>query len=362
MANETATAPAANANAEQPFFAQGIPVEVGKVQRELKKLWQDSHETATRASRLNLVIFSAAEHSLRANTALVERISRQHALRAILIAAKPQKDSGDRVRAWVNAHCQISKSGAKQRCSEQIAFQLEGAARDQGLIPNIVLSHLDGDLPLYFWRQGEFSPAPDPRLLSWVDRLLFDSAEWTDPAKQFAILEKLAADAGLENALGDLNWGRLTGLRVAIAQFFDAGAERLTEVAVTHAPGSRLTAHLLVGWLGAQLGWEAKDGLKFAAAEGTEVAVKFAERAGPRIARVEIRTASGNEFAISRDGGSDYYTASAKTAGREQRQLLPVGAEDLAALVSAELAYGGEHRCYRKALRLVVESQRAMEG
>ncbi len=71
------------------FFSDGIPVEIGKIQRELKKLWQDS-KTATRASRLNLVIYSAAEHSIRANTALVEKITREHALRAILISAKPQ--------------------------------------------------------------------------------------------------------------------------------------------------------------------------------------------------------------------------------------------------------------------------------
>ena len=161
MPAEAATEPPVT---EQPFFAQGIPVEVGKIQRELKKLWQDSHETATRASRLNLVIFSDAEHSLRANTALVERITRQHALRAILIAAKPHKPE-TRVRAWVNAHCQISRSGQKQRCSEQIAFQLEGDAWKQGLVPNLVFSNLDSDLPLYLWRQGEFSDTPAKR--SW---------------------------------------------------------------------------------------------------------------------------------------------------------------------------------------------------
>src|SRR4051794_2657303 len=108
------------AEAPEQFFAQGIPVEIGKIQRELKKLWQDSDRVATRASRLNLVIYSAAESSLRANTALVEQIARRHALRAILIAAKPQYSDGSRVRAWINAHCQVSKTGAKQRCSEQI--------------------------------------------------------------------------------------------------------------------------------------------------------------------------------------------------------------------------------------------------
>ena len=92
---------------QSEFFGPGISVEVGKIQRELKKLWQQSDQTATRASRLNLVLYNSGESSIRANTALVEQIARQHAIRAIIIAAKPQLP-GNHVRAWVNAHCQIN--------------------------------------------------------------------------------------------------------------------------------------------------------------------------------------------------------------------------------------------------------------
>ena len=144
----------------------------------MKKLWQDSHETATRASRLNLVFFSDARTAPCApNTALVEQIARQHALRAILIAVQGRTRDKTRVRAWVNAHCQISKNGQKQRCSEQIAIQLEGEARTSGLVPNLVFSHLDSDLPLYFWRQGHFSSSPSEQLMAWVDCLIYDSAD-----------------------------------------------------------------------------------------------------------------------------------------------------------------------------------------
>ena len=127
------------AETTEQFFGAGLTVEIGQIHRELKKLWQEGDGNATRASRLNLVIYSDAPHSLRANTALIEQIARQHALRAILIAAKPQTTER-RIRAWVNAHCQVSKSGAKQRCSEQIAFQLEGDARNLGLTPNLIFS------------------------------------------------------------------------------------------------------------------------------------------------------------------------------------------------------------------------------
>lgn len=356
--------PTETATLEQPFFAQGIPVEVGNIQRELKKLWQDSHEMATRASRLNLVIFSTAQASLRANTALVEQVAKQHALRALLIASKPQENE-TKVRAWVNAHCQISKSGQKQRCSEQIAIQLQGEARTAGYVPNLVFSHLDSDLPLYFWRQGHFSSSPSEQLMAWVDCLIYDSADWPEPGAQFAIIKKLAADANLENGLADLNWTRLKGLRSAVAQFFDApdaqaALTTLDALEITHAPGARTQAILLAGWLGVQLGWQVAGGSPwrqagFRAPDGRAVAVTFHEQAGPGISKAVLRASEGGNFVVSRDAESKFFNTCAHcgAAGREQNQVLPVGPEELAELVSDELVHGGGHRVYGKVLELV---------
>jgi hypothetical protein len=64
---------------------------------------------------------------LRANTAIVREITKDHACRSILIAARAKSAKND-VRAWVNAHCHLTKTGAKQTCSEQIAFLLEGTS------------------------------------------------------------------------------------------------------------------------------------------------------------------------------------------------------------------------------------------
>ncbi len=357
MPTETAT--------EQSFFGPGIPVEVGKIPRELKKLWQDSHETATRASRLNLVIYNSGESSIRANTALVEKIALQHAIRAIIIAAKPHLP-GNSVRAWVNAHCQINKNGAKQRCSEQIAFELTGEARHQGLTPNLVLGHLDSDLPLYLWRQGEFAN-PSEQLMSWVDRLIFDSAEWPQSAEQFALLRRISEASDLEaGALADLNWTRLAGLRSAIAQFFDApdaleSLSKLESVEIVHAPGVGVhtRALLLVGWLAAQLGWQRADdnALHFRAGDGRTVTVEFTPGGadGEGIKRVSLHAAAGGgDFTVSRDAGSDFYTTCAHCgSAREHRGVLPVGPEDLAALVSAELVHDGGHDTYARALEIV---------
>ena len=72
--------------------------------------------------------------------------------------------------------------------------------------------------------------------------------------------------------------------------------------------------------------------------------------------RVVLRTAGGGEFTISREEGSDFFSTSAHCGnGGDQRQMLPVGAEDLASLVSAELVHGGGHKAYLRALAAVEE-------
>jgi glucose-6-phosphate dehydrogenase assembly protein OpcA len=348
----------------EQFFGAGLAVEIGQIQRELKKLWQEGEGVATRASRLNLVIFSDAPHSLRANTALVEQITRQHALRAILISAKPQTTTS-RIRAWVNAHCQISKSGAKQRCSEQIAFQLEGDARSLGLTPNLIFSHLDSDLPLYLWRQGEFSAGPDERLMRWVDRLIYDSAEWSDPAAQFSVVRKIEAHADLDTVLADLNWTRLRGWRLALAQFMDldggpAAFDKLTSLEVSYGANAGLGAMLLTGWLGAQLGWKAPADPaadpNFQGPSGEPISVSFDEREGSGMLRVKLEAADGSEFVVGREPDSDFLCTKSVIGayGRSEEQVLPIGAVEIADLVSAELVHGGEHRVYLKALDLIV--------
>ena len=368
MATEAPLAPPpADEEERARFFAGGIPVEIGKVQRELKKLWQTSEGVATRASRLNLVIYSAAEHSIRANTELAAEIARQHAFRAILIANKPTL-GGDSVRSWVNAHCQISKTGAKQRCSEQIAFQFEGAAADFSRIPNVVFAHLDSDLPLYLWWQGEFpQPAPDERLMAWVDRLLFDSARWSDARAQFAVLRQICADnPKLTTALGDLNWTRLVTWRSAIGQFFDLPGRRdlaeLSRLEITHAPGMRLTAWLLIAWLAMRLDWTVAetgaenfrfDGAFGGATQRVEVTLREAE--GAAISGLAMSTTAGAEFRVNRESGSDFFNTRARLGAgeREQSQVLRAGSETLADLVSEELTHNGNHRVYLRVLDAV---------
>src|SRR2546430_6345947 len=156
-------------------YSLGESVEIGQIAQELKKLWQDGEGAMTRASLINLAIYSEKSGSLEKNTQLISRITENHACRALVIGVD-RESKENRVDAWINAHCHLTRAGSKQICSEQISFLLEGPCTK--FLPSIVFSHVDSDLPLYLWWQDEFHDPMDPQLWAWVDRLIFDSQAW----------------------------------------------------------------------------------------------------------------------------------------------------------------------------------------
>ena len=185
-------------------FSAGIPVEVGQIQRELKKLWDAGDGVMTRASLINLAVYSEAPDSLGTNTAILSRLTEEHACRAIVIAANPKADE-NRVQAWVSAHCHVTRAGSKQVCSEQLSFSLAG--QQCGFLPNIVFAQLDSDLPLYLWWQEEFRAPLDPQLWAWVNRVIYDSQIWRDFGQQMDLVEagtgrSAAAHCPLRSQLG----------------------------------------------------------------------------------------------------------------------------------------------------------------
>ena len=126
----------------------------------------------TRASLMNLAVYSEEPGSLHENTRDHFQNHRgprlpRHCHRSRI----PSEEN--RVEAWISAHCHVSRAGSKQVCSEQISFLLKGACAT--LLPNIVFSNLDSDLPFYLWWQGEFHDPMDPQLWAWVDRFIYDS-------------------------------------------------------------------------------------------------------------------------------------------------------------------------------------------
>src|SRR5437899_10497117 len=102
-------------------YSLGSPVDVGEIDQELKKLWRESEGAATRASLLNLAVYSEAPGSLNSNTQLMARITEDHACRPILIEADSKAEE-DGVDAWIRSHGHLSRAGSKHVCPEQISF------------------------------------------------------------------------------------------------------------------------------------------------------------------------------------------------------------------------------------------------
>jgi glucose-6-phosphate dehydrogenase assembly protein OpcA len=341
-------------------YSLGLPVEIGKIDKELKKLWAQSEGAMTRASLINLAVYSEEPGSLEKNTKLISQLTKNSACRAIVIGADPSAKQ-NRVEAWISAHCHVSRAGSKQICSEQLSFLLEGPCTN--LLPNIVFAQLDSDLPFYLWWQGELHDPMDPQLWAWVDRFIFDSQAWQDFGAQFQLVEAAQHEARQRIILCDLNWTRLDKIRIAIAQFFDHPASHhhfaeIESARIDFAPGYRSTAVLLAGWLAAQLHWSAEkngapDRLQFVNPNKRKIDIVLRERGGEPVGEVVLNS-SGIEFLITHAQCGDLLEVSRGKPGEKQQcQLMPAQSNEAVELMGQELLRGGPHQVYLRAVNCV---------
>ncbi|MHA3775533.1 glucose-6-phosphate dehydrogenase assembly protein OpcA [Verrucomicrobiota bacterium sgz303538] len=334
----------------------GQPVEVGQIPRALKKLWESTGGTKSRASLINFVVYCEGTDALESNTRIISEFTQDHACRAILVANVPDAPEA-RAQAWINAHCHLPRAGAKQVCCEQITLLIERASSN--ILANALFANLDSDLPLYLWWQNEFKSPFEESLLTRVDRLIYDSASWKEPSSAFETLRILLNCASTRVVPCDLDWTRSLHLRQAVAQLFDhpenlAQIPYIRRLALEHGSGHRSTALLFAAWIAAQLGWEfsGKDGanLRFKGPGDAEIRVEFKEVDGAPISSCSLES-SHSTVIVQREPGSAHHRAEVQMVdGRVYHHLLPAGPDDLCNLLSEELMRGGKHRVYLKAL------------
>ena len=341
-------------------YSLGAPVEIGKIEQELKKLWQEGEGAMTRASLMNLAAYSEQPGSLNNNTQLMAKITEDHACRALVIEADCNADE-HYVSGWISAHCHVSRTGNKQVCSEQISFLLKGGCTTQ--LPSIILSNLDSDLPFYLWWQGELHDPIDAQLWEWVDRFIYDSQGWKNFPAQMTLVETALREAKQRLVLCDLNWTRLDNLRFALAQFFDHPAShhrlaKISKVRIDFAPGFRSTAILFLGWLGAQLNWHIDEvksphELRFTGTSVQHIDVELREHDGQPVHELAL-TSGDVEFGVGYANCGDLLEIS-RVQNDEKRvpQLMPAGNNDSVSLISEELIRGGPHHVYLNALNCV---------
>lgn len=331
----------------------GQEVALGRVDKALKELW-GKDDARTKASLMNFAIYSEDPASLEANTRLLAEITEEHACRGLLILVLPS-DSPPQTRAWITAHCQLH-DGQKSVCSEQVSFVLEGG--NMGLVRNIVFAHLDSDLPLVCWWQGDLTEHFDERFYSVMDLLFVDSSTWTGPARDFARLESAQSERTAKFRTYDLSWLRSHLFRTAIASCFsDAPAlaelGRLQRLEITHSPGHRMSALLLAAWLGVRLKCtvEAEGGrFRLIQPEGQGLEVTLSESPGTEALQRVILRSEGASFTVSRDCGAAYVCTKVVIGGHQHEQMLPADLITDAAVISEQLSRLGGQSLYNQVL------------
>ncbi len=341
----------------------GIEVPVSAIDRELRKLWEQD-EARTNASLMNLVVYSEKPGALIANSEIIRELTREHACRAILVGIDRDEPKPN-IRAWITAHCHLA-DGRKSVCCEQIAFHLTG--RVTGRFRNTVFAHLNSDLPLIFWWQGELSEILTERLVSVMDRLVIDSSSWADPAASFALIHE-ASQANPELVIQDHAWTRSWQFRVGIASLFDdpAAQQALPEidrVEIIYHPDHRNSALQILAWLAVQAGWKDRVSagpFAYESATVAEISIDLtADATGPPIASVIIR-ATNTTVQVTQKAGASHIERHVESAGYKATSLSPIDPTTPAELVAVQLSRGGKNSLYQKILprfRAMLESKK----
>lgn len=330
----------------------GIEVPVAQIDKELRQLWEQD-DARTNASLMNLVVYSEKPGALVENSAIIRDLTREHACRAILVEID-RYVSEPSLRAWITAHCHLAH-GRKTVCCEQIAFHLTGKVT--GRFRNTVFAHLNSDLPLVFWWQGELSDILTERLVSVMDRLIVDSSTWEDPAAGFRRIEVTSA-LNHDLILQDHAWTRTWQFRLGVASVFDDPAAQkvlpqVDRVELRYHREHRNSALLLLAWLAVQAGWKDQpsiQGFAFRNPEGGTITVSL-ERCddGPPLSEIVLR-AGDRKARISQPPGADFVERHVEAPGYHVSSMAPADPLAPEALVALQLARGGKNSLFMKIL------------
>lgn len=318
-------------SAELERFTGGVAVgvDVAAIERDLAALWRQAakgHKAVTRACAWNLVVHVESDAALERGKAMADALVERVPSRTLVLHHRPNATTGPEVEAFVTANCRLMPGGGKLLCSEEITVQSRGAGSDY--LPSLTRALLVPDIPTAVLCAGlPRDGALVQELVSAADRLILDSRG----AESLQGIERLGKALP---RVADLAWLRSAPWRLAVAAAFDGRAEllaKLTRVRVQCAEGAKSEARLLLGWLGARLGWgQVEDGFVLRGQGRVRLDVEWVEGVGVRAD-------------LEAEGGVKVSAESHDAALSDE------------ALVTAALGARGVDKLYQAALRRAVE-------
>lgn len=338
--------PTGNMRAAAEFLSGKLEyVEVEKIERELKTLWQyagksdDREPTVTRACSMNIILFVPATDVELQAIDVLDEITLKHPCRAIL--AMSRESEVETLEAWVSARCHpVSGKRDKQICCEQIVVRWIGGGVEE--LASVVMPLVIHDLPVVmWWRAPTLRRDYVERFVDGIDRLIVDSLLEEDSLEFYKQLRSTVVDYKKELVVSDLNWRRVLPWRQSIAFSFEAahgGVEskmlhEIQNVKIKYAvrpdhKDEASLAHLnqslhCIGWLASRLDWtptsakrleEGQLDVQFDAS-GKKVAVKLQKMpcdvtTPGNILSVEITLADGTSINSCQQPGAPVVDAS----------------------------------------------------
>jgi glucose-6-phosphate dehydrogenase assembly protein OpcA len=373
----------------------GKTLDVEVVERQLAELWQQSAhqpdadvETAVLRARVaNLLVYVSTDATLSDVHQLLSDVTSVHPSRVLAMLGLREATDRD-IDMWVESICQTDKRSGNVRLScEQITLKAQGKFVAE--LPSAALPLLAPDLSTFLWWRNALRVSDRllDKLLRASDRLIVDSAEFSDPVNDLLEIHKLYSQADYRQVgVSDLNWARLTFWRDLLADFYDVSAYRLLldaadSVRVDYvAPESAETAVapqalFIAGWLASRLGWELADeqpnrkgddqiAFSFTRGEGGSgdqirvelTRVERGTRSPGKLVQVELRSSAAKaaSFRVARSDDNFNLLAEARLGKDTHRgRVLPVRNRSTAQLLCREMEILCNDQMYQEAVAVV---------
>jgi glucose-6-phosphate dehydrogenase assembly protein OpcA len=357
---------------------QALPLDTQTIEQQLAELWLQAAESVAggllRASSLTLLVPLLEEGLPEQVSGVLAQVAMQQPCRVILVV---QADCEP--RASLTAHLHPAVGGRPPVYWEEVCLEARGRALPRALSAAGALAL--PNLPVQVWWPGDADLASPffQRVAEIGDRIVVDSGQFSHPLSGLGQYAERMED--LRGTVGcvDLNWRRLEGWRILLAQFFDAPDDRaflnyLESVVVGYQRGADgpprgyAQALLLLAWLASRLGWTVAaerlgrfqdveelvfdDGGRWVRAELHRAASSADEPAELTSAELwAMHDGQPGVFTVERNGEQGAATAQVGEARRGLAVHLPLVAD--VDLLRAELDGFGRDRIYEDTLRLI---------
>jgi glucose-6-phosphate dehydrogenase assembly protein OpcA len=354
------------------------PVNTDAIEKALVASWHQATapggQPPARASVLTLVVCVAQPWSAEHVIKVVDRLAEHHPSRT-LVLVPDLAPAEDHLQAWYTTGCVVPEGAEQPLCSEQIVIRARGHTPRH--LPSLADQLILPDLPSFLWWTGDLSFTVETlfdRLVGLSDRIIVDSASFRSLGPATVRLRRLARRHP-SGSVSDLSWARLTAWREFLSQFFDSPTFRarlsvVDNVTIEYAPNGSdgpAQALLLLGWLGACLGWTPDSDTvpvewpahgRFRRPDGKFVEFTAAPEGGEAaegLREVILRAGTTASFRVTRDDDRrNALTEAIVDGGPPIQRIARFESAEISGLLARELMLFGRDHAYESALAVAV--------